>query len=43
MGKTAIERNKEYAAVKCRAHGLMTKALVSIYTHKLKQSRIKKF
>lgn len=43
LGKTEANRNKENAALRFRAHQLLTKALVSIYTNKLKHSRIKSF
>ena len=43
LGKTEANRNKENAALRFRAHQLLTKALISIYTHKLKQSRLKCF
>ena len=43
MGRSEAERNKENAAVKFRNHCLMTKVLVSIYSNKLAESRIKAF
>ena len=43
LGRSEAERNKDNAAVKFRNHCLMTKVLVSIYSNKLAETRIKSF